>query len=68
MRADDWKLVEYFEDGALELYNLADDISEQENLVDTMPEKATELYTLMLTWRKAVNAPVPAELNPEYSP
>jgi arylsulfatase A-like enzyme len=68
VRAGDFKLIEYFEDGDLELYNLADDISEQNNLADTMPEKAAELHRLMLDWRKEVNAPVPTELNPEYDP
>jgi len=68
VRSGDYKLIEYFEDGALELYNLKDDIGEQNNLVDTMPEKATELHTLMLDWRKKVNAPVPTELNPDYNP
>jgi len=68
VRAGDFKLIEYFEDGALELYNLADDISEQNNLVDAMPRKAAELYKLMLAWRKEVDAPVPTELNPEYNP
>lgn len=68
VRAGDFKLIEYFEDGALELYNLADDIAEQNNLVDTIPEKAAELHQLMLAWRKAVNAPVPIELNPDYNP
>jgi arylsulfatase A-like enzyme len=68
VRAGDWKLIEYFEDGDLELYNLANDISEQNNLAKAMPEKATELQQLMLSWRKEVNAPVPTELNPEYDP
>ena len=68
VRAGDFKLIEYFEDGALELYNLTDDIAEQNNLAKTMPEKATELHKLMLAWRKAVNAPVPTELNPDYNP
>jgi arylsulfatase A-like enzyme len=68
VRAGDWKLIEYFEDGDLELYNLADDISEENNLVDSMPEKADELHQLLLDWRKEVNAPIPTELNPEYNP
>ena len=68
VRAGEWKLIEYFEDGDLELYNLADDISEQNNLADTIPEKAAELHKLMLAWRKEVNAPVPTELNPDYNP
>ena len=68
VRAGDFKLIEYFEDDDLELYNLADDISEENNLVDAMPEKAAELHKLLLDWRQEVNAPVPTELNPEYDP
>jgi hypothetical protein len=63
-----FKLIEYFEDGALELYNLKDDISEQKNLAELMPEKTKELHKLMLAWRKKVNAPVPTKLNPDYNP
>jgi len=68
VRAGDFKLIEYFEDGALELYNLKEDIGERNNLAKNMPEKATELHKLMLAWRKTVNAPVPTELNPDYNP
>ena len=68
MRAGDWKLIEYFEDGALELYNLKDDIGERKNLADSLPEKTAELHKLMLAWRKAVNAPVPTKHNPDYNP
>ncbi|UCC97265.1 MAG: sulfatase [Phycisphaerales bacterium] len=68
VRAGDWKLIEYFEDGVLELYNLKDDIGEQKNLAEALPEKAKELHRLMLTWRRKVNAPVPTELNPDYNP
>ena len=68
IRAGDWKLIEYFEDGALELYNLKEDIGERMNLAKVKPEKTRELHKLMLVWRKATNAPVPTELNPEYNP
>ena len=68
VRMGHFKLIEYFEDGALELYNLKDDIAERNNLAETMPEKTAELHKIMLTWRKAVNAPVPTELNPDYNP
>ncbi|MHC4620753.1 MAG: sulfatase, partial [Planctomycetota bacterium] len=37
VRQGDWKLIEYFEDGRLELYNLKDDIGEQHNLARKMP-------------------------------
>ncbi|HUW18835.1 MAG TPA: sulfatase [Sedimentisphaerales bacterium] len=68
MRQGDWKLIEYFEDGRLELYNLKDDISERNNLAQRMPDKTRELHELLKKWRKSVNAPVPTELNPAYNP
>ncbi len=55
----DWKLMQYFEDMHLELYNLRDDIGERNNLAQAMPEKAQELYGKMLAWRAAINAPMP---------
>lgn len=66
IREGDWKLLEFFEDGNLELYNLKDDISETNNLADQMPEKATSLHNKLLNWRAKIEAPVPTELNPEY--
>ena len=65
-RMGDWKLIEFFEDGTLELYNTAEDLSERSNLAKKKPEKTKELYGAMLAWRKSVNAPVPTELNPQY--
>src|SRR4029077_5953231 len=55
----DWKLMEFFEDGRLELYNLADDIGEKNNLAKKMPEKTKELHDRLLAWRKEINAPLP---------
>jgi arylsulfatase A-like enzyme len=68
IRKGDWKLIEFFEDGVLELYNLKDDISESINLEKQFPEKAQELHDQMKEWRKRLNAPVPKSLNPEYDP
>ena len=68
VRNGDWKLLEFFEDGRLELYNLKDDIGEKNNLAGTFPDKVNELHREMLDWRKSINAPVPAERNPEYKP
>ncbi|MHC4323300.1 MAG: sulfatase [Planctomycetota bacterium] len=59
VRKGDWKLIEYFETGARELYNLADDISEKENLASRNPEKAAELRGLLKAWRKDVGAKIP---------
>ena len=68
VRVGDWKLIEFFEDGKLELYNLKEDIGERNDLSEKMPEKTKELHTLLQVWRKSVNAPVPTKLNPEYDP
>ena len=68
VRQGNWKLMEFFEDGRLELYNLKDDIGERNNLVEKMPAKAEELYQIMVNWRKRVKAPVPTEKNPLYDP
>jgi arylsulfatase A-like enzyme len=57
----DWKLMEYLEDGRLELYNLRDDIGEKKNLAQTMPDKAKELHARLVAWRKEVNAPMPVK-------
>jgi arylsulfatase A-like enzyme len=55
----DWKLMEFFEDGRLELYNLRDDIGESKNLAQEMPGRAKELHAKMIAWRKAIKAPMP---------
>ena len=56
----DWKLMEFFEDGRLELYNLRDDVSEQRNLAAQRPDKARELQARLVAWRKEVGAKMPA--------
>ena len=68
IRLGDWKLIKYYEDGREELYNLYDDISERNNLINTEPEKAGDLSSLLLKWQTDMNAPVPVVLNPEYNP
>jgi arylsulfatase A-like enzyme len=68
VRCGDWKLIEFFEDGHVELYNLKDDISEKNDLAKTKPEKAKELHRMLIEWRKSLNAPVPTEKNPEFDP
>ncbi len=68
VRVRDWKLLEFFEDGRLELYNLREDPGESRNLADAKPEKARELHEVMLAWRRSVNAPAPSGANPAYDP
>ena len=59
VQAGDWKLMEFLEDGRLELYNLRDDVSESQNLVESQPGKARELLARLQAWRTAVAAPMP---------
>ena len=61
IRKGDWKLIEFFDTGQKELYNLADDISENNNLAGTNPEKVAELLGLLKAWRKEVGAKIPEE-------
>ena len=63
-----WKLHHYFEDNALELYNLENDLGEQHNLADISPEKANALYKKLDAWRIETNAPIPNKQNPDYNP
>ncbi len=59
VRAGDWKLQEYFEDGRIELYNLKTDLGQAKNLAETEPVRRDELLTMLRQWRTAVNAPMP---------
>jgi arylsulfatase A-like enzyme len=59
IHSGDWKLLEFFEDGRLELYNLRDDIGEKNNLAAKMPERAKQLHEQLLAWRKELKAPMP---------
>ena len=69
IRAGEWKLIEYFEDGHLELYNLSDDVGEKNNLAAANPAKAKELHAQLVAWRKQINAPLPtANRNTETVP
>ena len=65
VRAGKYKLIEFFEDNHVELYDLEQDISEEHDISDQMPEKVVELRRLLKEWREKVNAKIP-KLNPEY--
>ena len=66
IRVGDWKLHQYFEDGAIELYNLREDIGESNNLAESNSAKARQLLSRLESWRESVDAPVPTQPNPEY--
>ena len=64
IRAGDWKLLEYYEDNHVELYNLADDPGEATDLASTNPAKAEELRERLHQWLRDVDAQLPRP-NPE---
>jgi len=67
IRKGDWKLIEFFDTGDVELYNLADDLGEQHDLAKEKPQKANELRQALATWRKRVGARIPPDCK-DYDP
>ncbi|MCG8698651.1 MAG: DUF4976 domain-containing protein, partial [Bacteroidales bacterium] len=59
IRDGDWKLVEWYEDSRLELFNLAEDIGEQHNLFTRYPDIAVQLRDQLHAWREGVDARMP---------
>ena len=62
-----YKLHEFYEDGTVELYDLASDPGERNDLAESLPEKAEQLCTLLASWRESVGALMPTR-NPAYDP
>ena len=67
MRAGRYKLIEYFEDMRVELYDLDVDIGEFINLASTLPEQTARLLEMLHVWQSEVGAQLPTE-NPDYNP
>lgn len=67
IREGDWKLIEFFEDMRVELFNLRSDPSERTNLAAKDPVRARRMQAKLSAWRKSVNAVMPKP-NPKYDP
>ncbi len=61
VRAGDWKLLEYHEEGRLELYNLREDVSEQDNRAARETGRVKELHDKLTSWREEIKAPMPTK-------
>lgn len=68
IRKGDWKLIQFFEGPRVELYNLADDPSERDNLAEQHSEKTVELFNDLTTWQTATGAVLVTQANPNYDP
>ncbi len=60
MRAGRYKLIENFDDGSVELYDLVADRPEKTDLAGKMKAKATELRAMLNAWQKETGAAMPS--------
>jgi arylsulfatase A-like enzyme len=60
LRIGRYKIIELFETGEVQLYNLEEDIAEKNNLIKLVPDKADEMRAELAHWRERTNAPMPA--------
>lgn len=67
IRRGAWKLIEWQEDGRVELYNLAQDLGEQTDLAGKEPQRVTQLRDELHAWQKQVGAQFPIA-NSNYDP
>lgn len=67
VRQGRWKLLEFFEDNVVELYDLDADPGESNNLAATETETAAGLKTALAAWRSRVGAKLP-QPNPDHDP
>jgi arylsulfatase A-like enzyme len=67
VRVGDLKLVEWLEDGVVELYDLASDPGETTNVAELMPETAEQLRSALQRWRADAGAAMPSP-NPDWRP
>lgn len=67
IREGNWKLIQFYGDNHIELYNLRWDIEERRNVARTFPAKAAELLKKLNEWKRKTTAKMPI-FNPYYNP
>ena len=67
VRSGRYKLIEFFESGRLELYDLDSDPGENRDLSAELPGVRDRLHGLLTSWRERIEARLP-EPNPGYEP
>jgi arylsulfatase A len=67
VRAGDWKLIEFYEAGRRELFDLKTDPRESRNLAAQQPQRVQDLAAKLDAWREAVGAQMMTP-NPAYRP
>ena len=61
VREGDFKLIQWYETGELELYNLKEDLGEKNNIADQNPQRVQQLLTQLETWRNETGALMPGK-------
>ncbi|MEZ5432432.1 MAG: DUF4976 domain-containing protein [Verrucomicrobiales bacterium] len=59
MRQGHFKLIENFDDGSLELYDLKEDLGETRNLAPELPQQAESMRQQLQAWRDETRAALP---------
>ncbi len=67
VRYGDYKLIEYYENNTIQLFNIKNDPGERDDLFKSESQKAKELRNMLHAWRKSVDAVMPPP-NPDYDP
>jgi arylsulfatase A-like enzyme len=67
IRRGDWKLIEFYDTGEVELYDLSKDIGESRNLAESMSAKGAELRELLAEWREREGIEIP-DSDRDYRP
>jgi arylsulfatase A-like enzyme len=65
VRMGDYKLIEFYEDRRLELYDLRKDISEEYDLAAVKPGRVDTMRRALDGWRNSVEAKIP-RVNPDW--
>ena len=66
IRKGKWKLIQFFESGDLELYDLENDVAETTNVGSSNPAVMAELVSEAKIWQAQTAAAIPQSLNPEF--
>ncbi len=65
IRQGDFKLLEYFENNTVQLFNLREDLGEQHDLAREQPGRTQQMTALLHQWRRSVSAAM-MDPNPAY--
>jgi len=68
IRYGNWKLIRFYETRKTELYNLAEDIGEQNDLSLQNPKEKAKLEKMMDRWLRKTHAFIPTQKNPAFDP